>query len=229
MRTTYCVLGLRAIPPLEETRHKMMTYLLDRHDNSRDKRFTPYYDVVFVLDSSESVSRADFNVSVSVAKSLVTRFEPDSRFAAITFGANASVSFNFKSPKLTTELLISKMHHQGGNKSILNALETTQNGLLLNRDSGVREGSQKRVVLVANGPATENLQSLTWAASRIKALGPEIFLVALGDRIPSVKELVAIPTSTDAHFYRISNMSAFKQIVDGIPVHIFYRDYYFDD
>ena len=131
--------------------------------------------------------------------------------------------------QLTNELLLSKMHHQGGNKSILNALETTQNGLLLNRDSGVRVGSQKRVVLVTNGPATENLQSLTWAASRIKALGPEIFLVALGDKIPSVKELVAILSSTDAHFYRISDISAFKQIVDGIPVHIFYRDYYFDD
>ena len=36
MRTTYCFLGLRDIPPLEETRHKMMTYLLDRHDNTRD-------------------------------------------------------------------------------------------------------------------------------------------------------------------------------------------------
>ena len=104
MRTTYCFLGLRDIPPLEETRHKMMTYLLDRHDNSRDKRFTPYYDVVFVLDSSESISRADFNVSVSVAKSLVTRFEPDSPFAAITFGTNASVSFNFKSPKVSKRI-----------------------------------------------------------------------------------------------------------------------------
>ena len=104
MRTTYCVLGLRAIPPLEETRHKMMAYLLDRHHNSRDKRFTPYYDVVFVLDSSETISRADFNVNVSVAKSLVTRFEPDSRFAAITFGANASVSFNLKSPKVSKRI-----------------------------------------------------------------------------------------------------------------------------
>ena len=68
--------------------------------------------------------------------------------------------------QVTTKLLLSKMHHQGGNKSILNALETTQNGLLLNRDSGVRVGSQKRVLLVTNGPATENLQSLTWAAKR---------------------------------------------------------------
>ena len=99
MCITYCVLGVRAIPPLEETRHKMMTYLLDRHDNSRDKRFTPYYDVVFVLDSSESISRADFNVSVSVAKILVTRFEPDSRFAAITFGANASVASILSHPR----------------------------------------------------------------------------------------------------------------------------------
>ena len=49
-------------------------------------------------------SRADLNISVSVVKSLVTRFEPDSRFAAITFGANASVSFNFKSPKVSKRI-----------------------------------------------------------------------------------------------------------------------------
>ena len=78
----------------------MMKYLLDRRHNSRGKRFSPYYDIVFVLDSSNSFSWAEFNLSVTIAKGLVKRFEPDTLFAAVTFGANASVSFNFQPPKV---------------------------------------------------------------------------------------------------------------------------------
>lgn len=77
-----------------------MKYLLDRPDNSRGKRFSPYYDIIFVLDSSNSFSWAEFNLSVTIAKGLVKRFEPDTLFAAVTFGANASVSFNFQQPKV---------------------------------------------------------------------------------------------------------------------------------
>ena len=81
-----------------------MKYLLDRHDNSRGRRYIPYYDIVFVLDSSDSISRADFKLSVSAAQSLVPRFDPDSSFAAVTFGASASVSFNFNSSKVSIEI-----------------------------------------------------------------------------------------------------------------------------
>ena len=56
----------------------MMKYLLDRRKDSRGRRHIPYYDVVFVLDSSVSISRTDFNLSATAAQSLVTRFEPDS-------------------------------------------------------------------------------------------------------------------------------------------------------
>lgn len=107
--------------------------------------------------------------------------------------------------------------------------------LLLNRDSGVRAGSRKRVLLVTDGPSerksnnTARLQSIMWAATQIKTLGPEVFLVAVGHRIPRIEELIVIPSSTDAHFYRVSSMAALKQIVDGIPVHIFYQDDYFGE
>ena len=120
------------------------------------------------------------------------------------------------------------MEHQGGNKSILHALKTTQNKLLLNLDSGIRVGSKKRVLLVTNGVDTGHLQSLIWIATRIKVLGPAIFLVAIGHRLPNIKELVVIPSSTNSHFYRVSNMREFKQLVDGIPEHIVYQDYFND-
>lgn len=78
----------------------MMKYLLDRPEESRERRYNPYYDIAFVLDSSHSISRPDFNLSVTAAQSLVTRFEPDSLFAAVTFGTSASVSFKFNSSKV---------------------------------------------------------------------------------------------------------------------------------
>lgn len=78
-----------------------MKYLLDRQDNSRGRRYIPYYDIVFVLDSSDSISNTDFNFSVTAAQGLVPRFDPDTLFAAVAFAANASVSFNFNSSKVS--------------------------------------------------------------------------------------------------------------------------------
>lgn len=127
---------------------------------------------------------------------------------------------------------IGEIQYQGGKKNILSALKTTETMLLLNRDSGIRAGSRKRVLLVTDGPSERNpndtatLQRMTWTAIKIRTLGPEVFLVAVGHRVPRIEELLVIPSSTDTHFYRVSNMTAFKQIVDGIPVHIFYQDYF---
>ena len=117
----------------------------------------------------------------------------------------------------------------------MDALKKAQNMLLLNRDSGVRAGSRKRLLLVTNGPSerkpndSAKLQKIMWEAIQIRQMGPEVFLVAVGHRISRIDELVVIPSSTDAHFYRVSSMTALKQIVDGIPVHIFYQDDYFDE
>ena len=45
---------------------------------------------------------------------------------------------------------------------------------------------------------------------QIKTVGSEVFVVAVGRRIPRIEELLLIPSSTDAHFYRVANMAAYK-------------------
>lgn len=77
-----------------------MKYFLDRQIYSRGKRYTPYYDIIFILDSSASISQAHFNLSLVTARNLVTRFAPDTQFAAVTFGTNATVNFNFNSSRV---------------------------------------------------------------------------------------------------------------------------------
>ena len=90
----------QTIPPIPEIRQKLMRYFLDRQDDSRGKRYISYHDIVFVLDSSNSISEADFNLSLTAVQGLVTRFDPDTMFAAVTISTNASVNFNFKSTKV---------------------------------------------------------------------------------------------------------------------------------
>jgi len=217
------------VPPLQETRQYLMKYFLDRQPDSRGKRYTPYYDIIFILDSSASISQEHFNLSLITARSLVTRFAPDTQFAAVTFGSNATVNFNFNSSRVAIESL-RKIHYRGGKKNTLDAFRKTHKMLLLNRDSGVRDGSRKRVLLVTDGPCERNLndtikvQKLIWTTMQIKTLGPEMFVVAVGRRIPRIEELLLIPSSTDAHFYRVANMAAFKRLVDGIATHIVYQD-----
>ena len=112
-------------------------------------------------------------------------------------------------------------------------MKKTQNLLQLTRDSGVRAGSRKRVLLVTDGPNErklndiERLQRIIWTAMQLQTEGPEVFVVAVGHRISRIEELILIASSTDSHFYRVSDMLALKQIVDSIPVHIIYQNYYF--
>ncbi|KAL9958534.1 hypothetical protein ACROYT_G035562 [Oculina patagonica] len=224
--------SFQMIPSLQVTRDNLMKYFLDRQDYPRGKRYIPYYDIIFILDSSSSISRANFNLSLLTAQNLVERFDPDTQFAAVSFGTDAVLNFNFNSSKVAIESL-GHIQYQGGKKNTLDALKKTQNMLLLNRDSGVRDGSRKRVLLVTDGPCerslndTAKLQRLIWATVQIKTLGPEVFVVAVGHRIPRIEELLLIPSSSDVHFYRVSNMAAFKKLVDGIAAHIVYQDDYF--
>ena len=88
------------MPPLRETRKNLMKYFLDRRPDLRGKRYTPYYDIIFILDSSASISPAHFNPSLITARNLVTRFAPDTQFAVVTFGTNATVNFKFNSSKV---------------------------------------------------------------------------------------------------------------------------------
>lgn len=221
--------SFQKIPPTQETKEYLMKYFLDRLDYTRGKRFTPYHDIIFILDSSESLSMENFNLSVVIAQRLVSRFDPDTQFAAVVFGANATISFNFHFARVAVESL-GKVGYQGGKRNTLDALQAAQNMLLLNRRSGMRDGSRKRVLLVTTGPCARNLneaitlQRLIWAAMQIKSLGAEVFVAAVGDRIPRIEELLLIPSSTDVHFYRVASMTAFKSLVDEIPVHIVYQD-----
>ena len=86
-----------------------MKYFLDRPDYPRGKRYIPYYDITFILDSSASITEANFKLSITTAKNLVTRFDPDTQFAAITFGTNAVVQFKFNSSKVRIWSMISQL------------------------------------------------------------------------------------------------------------------------
>ena len=80
-----------------------MKYFLDRRDQTRGKRFIPYHDIIFILDSSKFLSEENFNLSVITAQNLVTRFDPDTQFASIIFGTNATISFNFHFARVRLE------------------------------------------------------------------------------------------------------------------------------
>lgn len=218
-------------PPLQEIKEYLMKYFLDRRDHTRGKRFIPYHDIIFILDSSKFLSEENFNLSVITAQNLVTRFDPETQFASIIFGTNATISFNFHFARVAIECF-GKVGYQGGKRNTFYALQAAQNMLLLNHNSGVRDGSRKKVLLVTTGPCertlteTIKLQRLIWVAMQIKNLGAEVFVVAVGNRIPRIEELLLIPSSTDVHFYRVANMTAFKSLVDEIPIHIVYQDDY---
>ena len=54
-------------------------------------------------------------------------------------------------------------------------------------------------------------------AFRLKHLGVQIFVVAVGEYLDGLQELVGMASTTFAHMYRVADMEGFARLVKLIP------------
>ena len=117
---------LQAIPPLKETAEKLMTFFLARGPGKlrRSKRQAPswtrffIYDVVFIIDSSSSISPREFNRAKRGLIHLINRAKPNTQYAGICYSNHAKVAFNFTKPNIAKSNIRMKVQHQQGMHSL---------------------------------------------------------------------------------------------------------------
>ena len=120
------------VPAPRETADKILKYLMHRDpddETSRDRRQTKQNktnNVVFVIDSSNSIRERDFRVGLEALKLLVKKASPSTRYALINFATEAEVISAFITPEEILEEL--------GNVSRLAGLTNTQAALALCRN-----------------------------------------------------------------------------------------------
>ena len=86
------------IPPPKVTAKKIMKYFLHRKDNlttTRVKRQTEsnntVNNVIYVIDSSNSIRKEDFNKGLRALVYLTEKAKPDTRYAVVNFATEATV------------------------------------------------------------------------------------------------------------------------------------------
>ena len=93
--------GFQEIPKPEETANKIEKDFLDRQGQQAPKTLS-VFDVVFLIDSSGSISQEDFQVELQGMLALIKRMKPGTGIAALTFSTHARVIFPFLSAEVST-------------------------------------------------------------------------------------------------------------------------------
>lgn len=205
---------------------KLMKYFLDRDPQRLTKRAASdgiFYDVGFVLDSSGSVGSKEFKNAILALQTLITRAKDDTLYAGIAFSTTANVTFNFTNP-LKAMKKLGKTVYVPGKTNTQEALDKCRRELFLKKESGYRRLSYKRLLVVTDGQSNIEKQKTLYNAFRLKNMGIEIFVVAIGSYLKGIAEIVGLASSTDAHLYRVRNMRGLLEIIHLIPPWQFLRD-----
>ena len=83
---------------------------------------------------------------------------------------------------------------------------------------GVRQGSFRRILLVTDGQSNINRAETIPSSEQLKlVMGVEVFVIAVGEYLEGIKEMVQMASSTDAHMYRVLNMRGLDDVIKLIP------------
>ena len=185
----------------------------------RYKRFAGvpvHYDVVMIVDSSRSVGEKGFALGLNTLTNLIPRARPDTHYAAASFNAKARIEFPFIGRKEAYRRM-SKIKFSGGLTNTQDVLEKVRRRLFMNESAGMRPLAFKRILIVTDGQSNVEKEKTLFAALKLKMMAIEIFVVAVGDYIKGIHELVGLASSSDAHLYRVKNMEDFARMVKLIP------------
>ena len=235
----FVIAGYQRVPPAYETADKLMRYFLGidnrviRHMRRRQHRSVqgsaprPFaqFDAIFIIDSSASILPKDFQRTLKALQLLTGKAKRERRYAAVTFSYNATVRFNFTS-RGDTVAKLQEIPFEAGKTNTQEALEICRKELILNpRGCGARPGYRKRVLIITDGQSNVHKHKTLFKAFQIKLTGTQIFVIAIGKYLKGMSEIVGLASSTDAHLYRVADVSGLLRVVRLIPPWHIMKDY----
>lgn len=194
----------------------------DRLVGRRSKRQASYeppkidYDVAFIIDSSGSISERKFKEGLLALGMMIDRAQPDTLYSAVVYSTSADVSFKFTNATFA-KLELQRLTYMKGWTNTQEALLKCRTDLIESDTSNARPRSRKRLLIVTDGQSNVHSRKTLHRALELKRLLVEIFVVAVGDYIPGINEVVGLASSTDAHLYRVENFEGLIRVMKLIP------------
>ncbi|XP_032220500.1 uncharacterized protein LOC5519590 [Nematostella vectensis] len=208
------------IPPKRVTAYELAHYFLNPMPNDlqpgrHDKRdagdeFPFTYNVVYVLDSSTSITKVDFENGIKAIQLLTAKARNDTKFALILYAAEPVMVTNFTTQASMLQLL-TNVQRLYGKTNTFSALE------LCRKLFFVKSGSLNRVLLVTDGLSNMNQDKMLYEAFQLKMSNIEIFVVAVGRYNYGADEISSLSSIPTTHIYRVESMRGLVRIIMWIP------------
>lgn len=174
-----------------------------------------FYDVVFIIDDSGSISRDQFNKGLTAIRLLIGKATRLANFAAIKFSNKATLLFNFVSPGQAMRKLLNVARSAGATNT-QDALRMARSDLFLNpAASNHRREAQKFAVVVTDGNSNVQKGQTVLQARELKRIGTRVIVIAVGSYGNSgrkeMKDIASYPS--DKNFYVVDDFDALEQVV----------------
>ncbi|WAR09890.1 CO6A3-like protein [Mya arenaria] len=174
-------------------------------------------DLVFVLDSSTSLTEAKFKVMLAATRNFISRADIDSgntRVAVITYSTRVRVEFDLNSYDTKEELLsaIENIEYVYGDTNTADAIKTMRTRSF-NKNYGDRENISNVGVIITDGVSNINSLQTIPEAKQARREGIEIFAIGVG--VSQSKELDEIAGSKD-HRFDIENFEEVEYKLDAV-------------
>lgn len=168
-------------------------------------------DIAFLLDSSASMSEADFNKSKEFVKNFISELKVDdglARVAVVEYSTVVYSAITLDNSMAGSQLLqtVSNIKYRSGGTNTYDALQFVQDNIFT-VNNGSRSNAAKVVFLVTDGRSGDNVATIK-AGQSLRASGVTIFAVGVGSLI-DIRELqLVVSEPSCAHLKTVGNYSS---------------------
>ncbi|BFZ12371.1 hypothetical protein BsWGS_15410 [Bradybaena similaris] len=162
-----------------------------------------FADVIFVLDSSNSIADADYERELTFVADVTSSFTLGIQhmlFGALVFGTETVKLFDLKDFNDTAVLrsaILSAQHLQSGTDTA-KAINFINQQQMFSASAGGRANATKIVIILTDGRSNSMTETVS-AASRLKAAGVQFISIGVGDLVFE-EELRQLASSSDKVF-----------------------------
>ena len=158
-------------------------------------------DIVFVLDSSGSITETDqtnWDKMLKFIKDVVTIFSStggDMRFALVSFSDNATVEFYLDTRRENILTEINNIKYLKGRTNIADGLQTVRQEIFKSQ-RGDRINAPNIIILITDGIPNERIDDTTPQAVLLKKTGAYLLIVGVTDAVDDnrLKDLATQPS-----------------------------------
>lgn len=208
---------IQRVPKERVTARKIEQFFIQNGRRHRRNIDPPEYDVVLVVDASNSIRPHDFHRGIKALQTLIDKADPNTHYAGIVYSNKATVAFDFTDLRTAKHYLRTRVRFIGEKTNTQDAFLKCRTKLFQNKNSNLRPRAKKRVLILTDGSSNMHIHLTLYRAFQLKILGVEIFAIGVGNYMPGIQELVGIASSTDKHLYRVRSVLSLLDIVRLIP------------